>query len=69
MSSIGAPLTRTLGVFSATLMVVGGTIGSGIFFTPAEVARALPSNAGTLGMWVLGGLISRALPASVYESF
>jgi len=25
------------------LLVVGGIIGSGIFFTPAETARALPS--------------------------
>ena len=41
-------LRRELGVFSASLLVVGGTIGSGIFFTPAETARALPTSG-----WVL----------------
>jgi APA family basic amino acid/polyamine antiporter len=53
-------LTRELGLFSAALLVVGGIIGSGIFFTPAEVARALPGPGPILAVWVVGGLIALA---------
>lgn len=53
-------LRRELGVFSASLMVVGGIIGSGIFFTPAEVAKALPNGTWILGVWVLGGVVALA---------
>ncbi|MBI3790784.1 MAG: amino acid permease [Gemmatimonadetes bacterium] len=53
-------LARELGLFSAALLVVGGIIGSGIFFTPAEVARALPGPASILSVWVVGGLIALA---------
>jgi basic amino acid/polyamine antiporter, APA family len=53
-------LRRELGVVSATLLVVGGIIGSGIFFTPAEVARALPAGPWILGVWALGGLVALA---------
>lgn len=53
-------LRRDLGLFSCTLMVVGGIIGSGIFFTPAEVARALPSGGWILGVWAFGGLVALA---------
>jgi APA family basic amino acid/polyamine antiporter len=41
-------------------MVVGGIIGSGIFFTPAEVARALPSGTWILGVWAIGGVVALA---------
>jgi APA family basic amino acid/polyamine antiporter len=40
--------------------VVGGIIGSGIFFTPAETARALPSAPWVLGVWTLGGVVALA---------
>ncbi|MCC6319714.1 MAG: amino acid permease [Gemmatimonadaceae bacterium] len=53
-------LRRSLGAGSAALMVVGGIIGSGIFFTPAEVARALPSGGWIMGVWVLGGVLAFA---------
>lgn len=53
-------LKRTLGLPTAALMVVGGIIGSGIFFTPAEVARALPSGPWILAVWALGGLVALA---------
>ncbi len=55
-----APLSRELGVFSCTLMVVGGIIGSGIFFTPAEVARALPGGGWILAVWAIGGVVALA---------
>lgn len=41
-------------------MVVGGIIGSGIFFTPAEVAIALPSGGWILSVWVIGGVVALA---------
>lgn len=53
-------LRRDLGLASAALLVVGGIIGSGIFFTPAEVARALGSPAWILGVWVAGGVVAMA---------
>lgn len=53
-------LRRELGVFSAALLVVGGIIGSGIFFTPAEVGRALPNGTLILGVWILGGFLALA---------
>lgn len=53
-------LRRELGVFSAALLVVGGIIGSGIFFTPAEVARALPNGTLIFAVWALGGFLALA---------
>ena len=53
-------LRRELGLVSCTLMVVGGIIGSGIFFTPAEVARALPDGGWILAVWAIGGLVALA---------
>ncbi len=53
-------LKRELGLFSAVLLVVGGIIGSGIFFTPAEVAKALPSGGWILLVWALGGVVAIA---------
>src|SRR5688500_7376574 len=53
-------LRRALGLASATLLVVGGIIGSGIFFTPAEVARALPSWEWILLAWTIGGIVAFA---------
>ncbi len=53
-------LRREIGVGTGALMVVGGIIGSGIFFTPAEVARALPDSSWIFGVWVLGGLLAFA---------
>ena len=56
----GASLRRELGVFSAAMLVVGGIIGSGIFFTPSVTARALPSAGLVLGVWALGGVVALA---------
>lgn len=53
-------LSRSLGLPTAALMVVGGIIGSGIFFTPAEVARALPSGPWILAVWAAGGVVALA---------
>jgi APA family basic amino acid/polyamine antiporter len=53
-------LRRELGLFSAALLVVGGIIGSGIFFTPAETARALPTAGLVFLVWSLGGVVALA---------
>src|SRR2546423_7258792 len=47
-----------LGLFSGTMMVVGGIIGSGIFLNPAIVAARVRSAGLTLVVWVLGGVIA-----------
>ena len=57
---VGSPATYTprLGLFSGTMMVVGGIIGSGIFLNPAIVAQRVRTVELTLAVWVLGGLIA-----------
>src|SRR4051812_45082493 len=54
-----------LGPFSATMLVVGGIIGSGIFLNPSIVAQRVGSAGRTLLAWILGGVIA-ALGAQVY---
>ena len=49
---------RTLGLFSGTMAVVGGIIGSGIFINPAIVAQRVGTADLTLGVWVLGGVVA-----------
>ncbi|HSK09079.1 MAG TPA: amino acid permease [Vicinamibacterales bacterium] len=55
-----ADLRRSLTLFDVTMIAIGGTIGSGIFLTPALVAAALPSPAWILVAWLLGGLMALA---------
>jgi APA family basic amino acid/polyamine antiporter len=49
---------RTLGLFSGTMAVVGGIIGSGIFINSAIVAQRVGTAQLTLGVWVLGGVLA-----------
>lgn len=49
---------RPLGTSHVAAVVVGAIIGVGIFFTPSTLARAVPSSAWVLGIWVLGGIAS-----------
>ncbi len=51
---------RALGPFDATMVVIGGIIGSGIFINPYIVAQRLDSPAFVLGAWVAGGAIALA---------
>jgi APA family basic amino acid/polyamine antiporter len=53
-------LARRLGLFDATMLVMGGIIGSGIFVTPAEVARHVDTPLLIVGVWVLGGVVALA---------
>ena len=51
---------RALGPFDATMVVIGGIIGSGIFINPYIVAARLDTSGLVLGAWVAGGLIALA---------
>lgn len=51
-------MARRLGLFDATMLVMGGIIGSGIFINPSVVARQVTTPFLILGVWVLGGLVA-----------
>lgn len=51
---------RELGPFDATMIVIGGIIGSGIFINPYQVALELDSPAEILIAWALGGAVALA---------
>ena len=53
-------LARRLGLFDATMIVMGGIIGSGIFINPYVVARQVKTPFLILAVWALGGLIALA---------
>lgn len=50
-------LARQIGLGSAIAVVVGSTIGSGIFKSPSGIAEKLPGPLPMLMVWVIGGLI------------
>jgi len=52
------PLARRLGLFDATMIVMGGIIGAGIFVNPAVVARNVHTPLLVLGAWLIGGVIA-----------
>ncbi|MDQ8163628.1 MAG: amino acid permease [Gemmatimonadota bacterium] len=47
-----------LGVFSGTMLVVGGIIGSGIFLSPAVVAQRVGTGPLTLAAWGFGAVVA-----------
>jgi basic amino acid/polyamine antiporter, APA family len=51
-------LTRQLGLWSAVAVLVGSTIGSGIFRSPAGVTDKLPGPLPLMAVWVAGGLFA-----------
>jgi len=53
----GERLSRRLGLWSAVAVLVGSTIGSGIFRTPAGVAQRVDDVPLFLLAWVLGGAV------------
>ncbi len=54
----GDRLPRRLGFWSAVAVLVGSTIGGGIFRTPAVIAERVPAAGPMFGVWVLGGLLA-----------
>ena len=53
-------LKRELSLRDATLLVVSGVIGSGIFLTPGRIAELLPHPGLILAAWIVGGLVALA---------
>jgi basic amino acid/polyamine antiporter, APA family len=51
-------LPRRLGLWSAVAVLVGSTIGSGIFRSPAGIADKLPGPLPLLAIWVTGGIFA-----------
>jgi APA family basic amino acid/polyamine antiporter len=51
-------LARRLGLFDATMIVMGGIIGSGIFMNPSVVARQVNTPLLILGVWIIGGVLA-----------
>jgi APA family basic amino acid/polyamine antiporter len=50
-------LVRGLGVWSATAIVIGDTIGTGVFLVTSDMARAAGSTLLVFAAWIVGGLI------------
>ncbi len=51
-------LERRIGLWSAIAIVIGSTIGSGIFRSPAGIADKLPGPLPMLSVWVVGGVFA-----------
>lgn len=53
-------LKREIGLLDATMIVISGIIGGGIFFTPAVVAQNLPHAGWIIAAWSAGAIIAFA---------
>jgi len=53
-------LERRLGTLDGALITIGSIVGSGIFLTTSDIARALPHPSWILAVWVVGGLLTLA---------
>lgn len=58
---------RELGLISATMIVIGGMIGSGIFIVSADIARTVGSPGWLLVVWLITGLMTVAAALSYGE--
>jgi amino acid transporter len=60
-------LSRRLGFWSSIGFVIGMTIGSGIFRTPAQIAARVPDPMSMLAVWGLGGAVTLCGALSIAE--
>ena len=60
-------LPRTLGLWSSVALVVGITIGSGIFRSPAGIAQKVPSPVLMVGLWFVGCIVTLCGALSLAE--
>jgi len=60
-------LRRSLGLLDATMVNVGVIVGSAVFLTASDVARALPHPLLQLGMWVVAAVFSLAGALTIAE--
>ncbi len=58
--SAAPTLARKLGRFDATMIVMGGIVGAGIFLNPYVVARQVHTPALMLAAWIAGGVLAIA---------
>jgi APA family basic amino acid/polyamine antiporter len=57
-AEVPSGLTARLGIFDATMVVMGGIIGSGIFINSYVVSKLLHTPAMILGAWLAGGALA-----------
>ncbi|MEX2181259.1 MAG: amino acid permease [Gemmatimonadaceae bacterium] len=55
---LASGLQRRIGLWSAIAVVIGSTIGSGIFRSPAAIADRLPGPLPMLSSWIAGGIFA-----------
>ncbi len=60
-------LPRTLGLGSTTALVIGITIGSGIFRSPAGIAQKVGDPSLFMLLWIIGGVLALAGALSLAE--
>ncbi|HEX9295017.1 MAG TPA: amino acid permease [Polyangiaceae bacterium] len=67
MTRVTVGLRRSVGLFDATMINVGVMVGSAVFLTAGDVARALPHPALQLATWVVAALFSLAGALTIAE--
>src|ERR1700737_3911799 len=65
----GERLPRQIGLLNAIAVLVGVTIGSGIFRVPATVAAQLHDPGPVILCWVLGGAGARGGPSPIFAEY
>ncbi len=67
MTTDARTLPRSLGLWSAIAVVIGTTIGSGIFRSPASIAGHVPDPTILMLVWILGGVVALCGALSLAE--
>ena len=67
MATDARTLPRSLGLWSAIAVVIGTTIGSGIFRSPASIAGHVPNPTILMLVWILGGVVALCGALSLAE--
>ena len=58
--NLSSKLARRLNLFDATMIVISGIIGTGIFINPSLVAKEVHTSFWILAVWIAGGAIALA---------
>lgn len=66
-TALDTEFKRGLGLFDATMVVVGSMIGSGIFIVSADISRLVGSPAWLLAAWLVTGVLTLAAALSYGE--
>jgi len=53
-----AKLAKELTLYGLTMVAIGSAIGSGIFLTPSDIAKSVPSPVTIMVVWIVGGIVS-----------